>query len=94
MNKSQLIEDVQRRLGEDCSRSFAEKAVAAVLESVGRGLTEDGAVQILGFGTFEVRERAERQGRNPRTKEPILIPAARSVKFKPGAHLKGLVTSE
>ncbi|MBK8976686.1 MAG: HU family DNA-binding protein [Planctomycetes bacterium] len=93
MNKAQLIEDVQRELGEDCTKAHAERVVNTVLNCIGKGLTEDSSVQLVGFGTFEVKLRPERQGMNPRTKEPILIPAQRSVKFKPGARLKEQVTS-
>ena len=93
MNKAELVDEVQRALGEDCSKALAERAVNAVLAGIGKGLTDNGAVQIVGFGSFEVKERAERQGRNPRTNEPILIPAQRSVKFKPGAKLKEQVAT-
>ncbi|MEO0479863.1 MAG: HU family DNA-binding protein [Planctomycetota bacterium] len=93
MNKAELIESVQQELGADCSRAHAEKCVNAVLETIGRGLTEGGTVQLVGFGTFQVKQRAERTGRNPRTKEPILIPASKTVSFKTGAKLKERVAT-
>ena len=62
--------------------------VDAVIESIKDGMIEDGKVQIVGFGTFEVKERAEREGRNPATNQPMLIPATRVLKFKVGAKLK------
>lgn len=88
MNKAELIEEVQRELGADCSKAHAERVVNAVLAGIGKGLQDDRIVQLVGFGTLEVKDRAAREGRNPRTKEPILIPAQRSVRFKAGARLK------
>ena len=57
-------------------------------EALGKAMTEGEKITISGFGTFEVRERAERQGINPRTREPITIAASRSIVFKPGKSLK------
>ena len=88
MNKAELIERVQTVLGEDCSRAYAEKVVNSVLTGIGSGLQEDNQVQLVGFGTFQVKDRAARMGRNPRTNEPIEIPASRSVGFRPGTKLK------
>ncbi len=88
MNKADLIERVQQLLGPDCSKAHAERVVNCVLEGIGRGLQEDTMVQLVGFGTFEIKERAARMGRNPKTKEPIHIPASRSVGFRPGVRLK------
>lgn len=94
MNKAELIDEVQRVLGEDCSKAHAERVVNSVLNSIGKGLRDDSAVQIVGFGTFQVKERAARIGRNPRNNEPIEIPASKSVGFKPGAKLKETVAGE
>ena len=92
MNKAELIDEVQITLGEDCSKAHAERVVNAVLTAVAKGLREQGIVQLVGFGTFQVKDRKERQGRNPQTKEPMIIPASRSIGFRPGQKLKeGLV---
>jgi nucleoid DNA-binding protein len=88
MNKAELIEEVQRTLGPECSKSHAERAVNTVLEVILNGLQRDSQVQLVGFGTFQVKDRKERTGRNPKTNEPILIPASRSVAFRAGAKLK------
>ena len=88
MNKAELIDEVQKSLGADFSKAHAERVVQAVLSSVGKGLREHGSVQLVGFGTFQVKERAARMGRNPRTNEPMEIAASKSVGFKPGAKLK------
>ena len=86
MNKTELINAVAEKA--ELSKKDAENAVSAVIASITKSLTEGEKVQIAGFGTFEVRERAERQGINPRTREPITIAASRSIVFKPGKSLK------
>ena len=63
------------------------------LSTIGNGLVSDGVVQLVGFGSFEVRERKARTGRNPQTNEPIQIPASKSVGFRPGAKLKETVST-
>lgn len=88
MNKSELVSEVQKRLGKECNKSCAEKALAAVLDSICAGVKKDKLVQIVKFGSFVVTKRAPRTGLNPRTKEKIKIPATRSVRFKPGSTLK------
>jgi len=88
MNKSELVESVQKSLGGDTSKAAAERAVAAVLEGVVKGLKKDKAVQLIGFGTFSVAKRAARMGINPQSGEKIKIKASRTVKFKVGAALK------
>ncbi len=88
MNKSDLIEEVQRQLGVECSKSHAEKVVNSVLASIQRGLKKDKAVQLVGFGTFAVKNRKARVGRNPQTSEPIQIKASRTVGFRAGSGLK------
>jgi nucleoid DNA-binding protein len=88
MNKAQLIEAVQRELGTDCSKAHAERAVNSVLSSISIGLEKDSTVQLVGFGSFIVRERKARVGLNPQTKQPIQIPASKTVGFRPGAKLK------
>ena len=89
MNKSELVEAVQKSLGGDTSKAAAEAAVAAVLEGITKGVKKDKSVQLIGFGTFSVVKRAARTGVNPRTGEKIKIKASKAVKFKAGACLKG-----
>ena len=88
MNKGQIIEAVQGALGDGASKKDAEEAVAAVLGAIADGVRADGTVQLIGFGTFVVRERAARMGRNPKTGEAMHINASKSVGFKPSAALK------
>ena len=89
MNKGELIEAVQGKLGEEATKRQAEEAVASVLEAIAEGVKADKKVQIIGFGTFEVKERAARKGRNPKTGEEMQIKASKSVGFKPSSTLKG-----
>jgi len=89
MNKVELIAAVAAKAG--LSKKDAEKAVAAVVASVEEALVKGDKVQLIGFGTFEVRERAARVGRNPRTKAEIKIAASKQPVFKAGAALKKAV---
>ena len=89
MNKSELVTSVAEAAS--LSKKDAENAVAAVINSITNTLTEGQKVQIAGFGTFEVRERAERIGRDPRTSEEIVIPASKTPEFKAGKALKDAV---
>lgn len=86
MNKVELTKSVATRTG--VTQKDAAVYVDAVIESIKDGMIEDGKVQIVGFGTFEVKERAEREGRNPATNQPMLIPATKVLKFKAGTKLK------
>ncbi|MEM7697342.1 MAG: HU family DNA-binding protein [Verrucomicrobiota bacterium] len=88
MNKGELTEAVQAKLGGDTSKKAAEDAVKAVLDSIAEGIKSDGNVQLLGFGTFTVRERAARTGRNPQTGEEMQIKASKSVGFKVASGIK------
>ncbi|MDP0492070.1 MAG: HU family DNA-binding protein [Verrucomicrobiota bacterium JB023] len=88
MNKAELIESVQKALGNEATKRSAEEAVAAVLDSIAKGVKKDKKVQIIGFGTFEVKKRAARMGRNPKTGESMKIAASKSVGFKPSSTLK------
>lgn len=88
MNKAELIASVQNSLGEDCSKAHAERTVNAVLDSIKSGLKDDKIVQLVGFGTFAVKTRKARTGRNPQTGEPIQIAESQTVGFKPGTTLK------
>ncbi len=88
MNKAELIEAVQKNLGNDSTKRAAEESVAAVLEALAKGIKKDSKVQLIGFGTFEVKKRAARMGRNPKTGEPMKIKASKSVGFKASSNLK------
>lgn len=89
MNKSELVASVAEVA--ELTKKDAEKAVNAVFASVQKALVEDDKVQIIGFGTFEVRTRAARKGRNPQTGETIEIPASQNPVFKAGKALKEAV---
>ena len=89
MNKVELIAAVAEKAG--LSKKDAEKAVAAVVSTIEKTLADGGKVQLIGFGTFEVRKRAARIGRNPQTKETIKIAASKQPVFKAGQALKNAV---
>lgn len=89
MNKSELVDLVAEKAG--MSKKDSEKAVKAVLESITDGLVRGKKVQLVGFGTFEVRNRKAREGRNPATGEKIKIKALKVPAFKPGKALKDKV---
>jgi len=91
MNKSELIQEVATTV--DVPKASAAKAVDAVIDSIKKRLAEGDTVTLIGFGTFTVRERAARTGRNPRTGKPIDIKAAKVPVFKPGKALKDAVNS-
>ena len=86
MNKNDLVAQVAA--GADISKADAAKAVDAVLNSISNSLKSGQEVRLVGFGTFSVAHRRASQGRNPRTGEPIQIPASRQAKFKAGKGLK------
>ena len=86
MNKAELVEAVSKDMSS--SKAAAERAVNAVLKGVGKGLRKDKRVQLIGFGTFEVRKRKARMGRNPQTGETMRIPARNAVVFKASKALK------
>ncbi len=89
MNKVELVASVAEKSG--LSKKDAEKAVAAVLESVVEAVANNDKVQLVGFGTFETRTRAARTGRNPQTKATITIPASKAPVFKAGKAFKDAV---
>ena len=91
MNKSALVEEVQKQLGKETSKAAAERAVDAVIDAIKKGVKKDKSVQLIGFGTFSVAKRAARTGVNPKTGEKMKIKASKTVKFKPGAQLKDMV---
>jgi len=86
VNKSELVDKVAEKA--DLSKASAGRAVDAIVESVAESLQEGDSVTLIGFGTFSVRERAGRAGRNPRTGEVLEIQASKTVGFKPGKTLK------
>lgn len=88
MNKAELVESVQKALGKETTKRLAEDAVAAVLTSIAKGVKKDKKVQLIGFGTFEVKSRAARMGRNPKTGESMKIKASKTVGFKCSSNLK------
>ena len=89
MNKTELVAAIADKAG--ISKKDADKAVAAFIEAVTETLKSGDKLQLVGFGSFEVRERPERTGRNPQTKETITIPASKVPAFKAGAGLKTAV---
>ncbi|HEZ4654664.1 TPA: HU family DNA-binding protein [Neisseria meningitidis] len=86
MNKSELIEAIAQEA--DISKAAAQKALDATTNAVTNALKQGDTVTLVGFGTFYVGERAERQGRNPKTGEPLTIAAAKTPKFRAGKALK------
>lgn len=89
MNKTELISSIAEKSG--LTKKDAESALKGFMESIQEALEKKEKVQLVGFGTFEVKERAERTGRNPRTKEEIKIPASSVPSFKAGKELKDRV---
>ena len=88
MNKTELVSAMAERLG--ASKKHSE-ALNVGRDLIREALAEGEKVQVVGFGSFEVRERAPRIGRNPRTKEEVTIPASKAVQFKSGKVLKRAV---
>ncbi len=89
MNKADLISKIAMNSG--LSKKDSEKALAAAIDAITESLKSGEKVQLVGFGIFDVKERAERTGRNPKTKEAIKIPASRTPQFKAGKALKDAV---
>ena len=89
MNKTELIAAIAEKA--ELSIKDAEKALAAFIESVEGALAKNDKVQLVGFGTFEVKTRAARKGRNPRTKQEITIPASKAPAFKAGKAFKDAI---
>ena len=92
MNKAELIAAIAAKTGE--TKKGAEEAVNAFVDVVTNALVSGDKVQLVGFGSFEVRKRAARKGRNPQTKEEIKIPASKAPVFKAGKALKDLVNNK
>ncbi len=89
MNKTELVAAVAEKAA--LSKKDAEKAIAATIDAITGALTEGDKVQLVGFGTFEVRAREARNGKNPRTGEIIKIAASKAPAFKAGKALKDAV---
>ncbi|HOV69438.1 MAG TPA: HU family DNA-binding protein [Clostridia bacterium] len=89
MNKADLINVVAESTG--MTKKDAGRAIDAVLDTITGSLKKGDKVQLMGFGTFEIRQRAAKKGLNPLTKQPITIPATKAVAFKAGKALKDSV---
>jgi len=89
LNKTELVNAVVTRT--ELTKKDAADAVDALFETISNTLAKEGKIQLIGFGTFEVRERAARTGRNPQTGEEIQISASKVPAFKPGKELKEAV---
>lgn len=92
MNKADLIAAIAAKTGE--TKKSAEASVNAFVDVITESLVKGDKVQLVGFGSFEVRKRAARKGRNPQTKEEIKIPASKAPVFKAGKALKELVNKK
>lgn len=91
MNKSDLINQIVTKTG--ITKTKANQVIDAMVESIGNTLSKGDKVTLVGFGTFETREKSERVGRNPKTGETIAIPKKRVAKFRPGLGLSEKVRS-
>ena len=91
LNKTELIAAVAEKA--EISKKDAEKAVKALVDTITEEMVKGEKVQLVGFGTFEVSERAAREGRNPRSGESVTIAASKSPKFKAGKALKDAVNA-
>ena len=92
MNKAELVTKISEK--SELTKKDAEAALNALMQSVEEALVEGEKVQLVGFGTFETRERAARQGRNPRNPEEVIeIPASKAPVFKAGKALKDAVNA-
>ena len=89
MNKAELVAAIAEKT--ELRKTDVEKAVKAFVDVVTEELQEGGKVQLVGFGTFEVAERAAREGRNPQSGETIQIPASKAARFKAGKALKDAI---
>jgi integration host factor subunit beta len=92
MTKAELVEDVARAA--ELTKKDAERLVEIVFESIIETLNHGEKIELRGFGSFRVRERGARRGRNPKTGDPVNIPAKRVPYFKPGKELKELINEE
>ncbi|MDO5449625.1 MAG: HU family DNA-binding protein [Akkermansia sp.] len=88
MNKTQLIDVIQKELGPEATKQAAADALNATLAAIIKSVAKE-KVQLVGFGSFETKNRPARKGRNPRTGETMEIPASSTVTFKPSSSIKG-----
>ena len=91
MTKAELVDEVSRN--SDLNKKDAEVIIQTVLDSIVDSLKGGEKVELRGFGSFRLRSRASRQGRNPKTGEKVFVPAKRVPYFKPGKELKTLINS-
>ena len=92
MNKAELIELMMKdKEASFESKAQTERAINAVLDNIKKGLKKDKSVQLVGFGTFTIRHRKARTGRNPQTGEALKFKASKTVGFKPGKNFKSYV---
>lgn len=89
MNKTELVAAIAEKA--ELSKKDSEKALNATIDAITEALAKDDKIQLIGFGSFEVKNRAARTGRNPKTKEAIQIPASKYPVFKAGKALKDKV---
>ncbi len=89
MNKTELVDSMAEKSG--LTKKDSEKALSALIESVEEALVSNDKVQLIGFGSFEVKQRAARKGRNPQTMEEIDIPESRVPAFKAGKELRDML---
>lgn len=89
MTKAELVGKMADDAG--VTKAVAEKALNSFITAVSEALAKGDKITLVGFGTFDVAERSQREGRNPRTGETIVIPSSKVVKFKPGSKLKDAV---
>jgi len=88
VNKSELIDSISERSKTEVSKTLISGIVDLVFEGIETGLKKDGEARFVGFGTFKITHRKATTGRNPRSGEPIKIPASNRVKFTAGKELK------
>lgn len=89
MTKAELVGNMAEKAG--ITKAMAEKALNSLISALGDALGQGDKITLVGFGTFEVAERSQREGRNPRTGETIVIPSSKVVKFKAGSKLRDAI---
>ena len=92
MNKAELVEKIAADA--ELSKASADRVLSSVIDNIIKAVTKGGVVQLIGFGTFAVEQRAARIGRNPATGKELKIPAKRVTKFKVGSKLKEAVAGK
>ena len=91
MTKAELIDTIRNAKGVELTKKDTEATVDALFTALSEAIKKDGRFSYPGFGTFVVRERKARKGRNPKTGEEMTIPASKTVAFKPAPKLKALI---